>query len=114
MSIKGGEYANFKRALATGNLTIIRAAATELPKVPLDDALQVCLLLRGAEPARYNPAAVLRWLARFAREKAFSLGQLKVAIAAFEGLAENPAQRASGNSADCSIGPGEAAADQGG
>ena len=51
----------------------------------------MCLLLRGAEPARYD-RAVLRWLARFAREKAFSLGQFKVAIAAFEGLAENPAR----------------------
>ena len=91
MAIEGGAYANFRRALDTRNLTIIRSAAAEIPLVPLDDALRICLILRGAEPAAYD-RAVLRWLARFAREKAFSLGQLKVAIAAFEGLAENPAR----------------------
>ncbi len=91
MSIKGGAYANFRRALDTQNLTIIRSAAAEIPQVPLDDALRICLILRNAEPVAYD-RAVLRWLARFAREKAFSLGQLKVAIAAFEGLAENPAR----------------------
>ena len=91
VSIESGAYAEFRRSLATGNLTLIRATAAELPQVPLDDALQVCLLLRGAEPARYD-RAVLRWLARFTGERAFSLGQLKVAIAAFEGLAENPAR----------------------
>ena len=31
VSIKGGSYANFQRALKGGNLTLIRAAATELP-----------------------------------------------------------------------------------
>jgi hypothetical protein len=87
----GGAYANFRRALDTRNLTIIRSAAAEIPQVPLDDALRICLILRNAEPVAYD-RAVLRWLARFAREKAFSLGQLKVAIAAFEGLAENPAR----------------------
>jgi hypothetical protein len=87
----GRAYANFRRALDTRNLTISRAAAAEIPQVPLDDALRICLLLRNAEPVAYD-RAVLRWLARFAREKAFSLGQLKVAIAAFEGLAENPAR----------------------
>ncbi len=91
VSIESGAYANFRRALDTQNLTIIRSAAAELPHVPLEDALQVCLILRNAEPAAYD-RAVLRWLARFAREKAFSLGQLKVAIAAFEGLTANPAR----------------------
>ena len=43
MSIKGSPYANFRRALATGNLLLIRAAAAELPTVNLDDALEVCV-----------------------------------------------------------------------
>ena len=91
MTSQGGPYSRFRRTLDTGNLASIRAAALELPHVNLDDALRICLVMRGAEPAAYD-RAVLRWLARFAREKAFSLGQLKVAIAAFEGLAENPAR----------------------
>ncbi len=91
MTSQGGPYSRFRRALDTGNLASIRVAALELPHVNLDDALRICLVMRGAEPAAYD-RAVLRWLARFAREKAFSLSQLKVAIAAFDGLAENPAR----------------------
>jgi len=32
-------------ALRTGNLTVIRAAAAELPTVNLEDALSICLLV---------------------------------------------------------------------
>lgn len=50
MSIKGGSYARFRKALETGNITIVRAAAAELPTINLDDALRICVLLRGADP----------------------------------------------------------------
>ena len=43
----GSPYTRFKRALATGNLNLIRAAAAELPRVGLSDALEVCLLMRN-------------------------------------------------------------------
>ncbi len=89
MTSQGGPYSRFRRALDTGNLMVIRSAAAELPQIDLEDALRICFVMRGAEPVAYD-RAVLRWLARFARERAFSLGQLKVAIAAFEGLADNP------------------------
>lgn len=69
VSIKGGSYANFERALGTGNLTLIHAAASELPTVNLGDALAVCMAIREAEPERYERAA-LRWLARFCGERA--------------------------------------------
>ena len=39
VSIKGGSYARFRRALDTGNLTLVRAAAAELPTINLEDAL---------------------------------------------------------------------------
>ena len=35
MSIKGSPYTHFKRALALGNLTLIRQAAAELPSLAL-------------------------------------------------------------------------------
>jgi len=38
VSIKGGSYARFRRALDRGNLTLVPAAAAELPTVNLDDA----------------------------------------------------------------------------
>jgi hypothetical protein len=46
------------RAVDTENLTLVRAAAAELPAINLDDALRICLLLRGADPAHYERAAI--------------------------------------------------------
>jgi len=68
VSSSGSPYARFRRALATKNLTLIRTAAAELPSVRLDDALEVCVLLRDREPERYERAAV-RWIARFCVER---------------------------------------------
>ena len=69
MTSQGGPYARFKRALAGGNLLLIRSAAAELPHAPpLNDALRICLLLRDAEPVVYE-RAVVRWLGRFCLER---------------------------------------------
>ncbi|WP_372788704.1 hypothetical protein [Paraconexibacter sp.] len=68
MTSSGSAYARFRRALQTGNLTLVRTAAAELPAVSLDDALHVCVLLRDREPDRYERAAV-RWIARFCVER---------------------------------------------
>ena len=65
---QGSAYARFQRALKTGNLTLIRYVAAELPCVDLGDALAVCVAIRQAEPDRYQRAA-LRWLARFCLER---------------------------------------------
>ena len=80
MTSQGSPYSRFKRALRTGNLTIIRAAAAELPRVDLGDALSVCMAIRDAEPERFERAA-LRWLARFAAEQAQSVGDVREAAA---------------------------------
>jgi hypothetical protein len=63
----GNPYARFKRALATGNEALVTAAALELPRIALEDALRICLVLRSGDPDRYERAAV-RWLGRFALE----------------------------------------------
>jgi hypothetical protein len=63
----GNPYSRFRRALQTGNEALVTAAARELPRIALDDALRICLVLRGGDPERYERAAV-RWLGRFALE----------------------------------------------
>ena len=82
----GNPYARFRRALATGNETLVVAAARELPQVSLDDALRICLVLRGGDPARYERAAV-RWLGRFALEgRRVTIADLRQAAEALDEL----------------------------
>lgn len=88
---QGGPYARFKRALAQGDLFMVRAAAAELPHLPpLDDALQICLLLRAGEPGSYD-RAVVRWLGRFCLERPYTTFEdLRRAADAFDRLPANP------------------------
>lgn len=65
---QGSPYARFERALRTGNVTLVRAAATELPRIGIDDALRICVVLAAGEPPRYQRAAV-RWLGRLLLEE---------------------------------------------
>jgi hypothetical protein len=66
VSIKGGRYVRFQRALATGNPLIALTAAQELPPLSLADALALTCVLRH-DPGRFE-AAALRWHGRFVRE----------------------------------------------
>lgn len=68
MISEGSPYTVFRRALVGGDLAAVRAAASELPGVPLEDALAVCVLLLKREPDRYERAAV-RWLGRLLLER---------------------------------------------
>jgi len=87
----GSAYARFRRALASGNLTIIRTAAAELPSVDLGDALAVCMAIREAEPERFERAA-LRWLARFCAERPdATVADVRAAATAFEHMPGDPA-----------------------
>ncbi len=63
----GSAHAQFRRSLARGNLTSALAAARDLPHVSLDDALELCLLIREKEPERFGRAAA-RWAARWSSE----------------------------------------------
>ena len=89
MGDAGSPYPRFQRALATGNLRLIRAAAAELPQVDLGDALAVCMAIREAEPERFERAA-LRWLARNAVEKADSVADVRLAAEAFAVMVARP------------------------
>ena len=86
MTSDGNPYARFRRALATGNEALVTAAALELPRIALDDALRICLVLRGGDPGRYERAAV-RWLGRFALEgRNVTIDDLRQAAEALDAL----------------------------
>ncbi len=90
VSIKGGAYGRFRRALDSGNLTLIRSAAAELPQISLEDALEICLAVRRSEPETYERAAV-RWLGRFCLERRdVTLAAVRVALDALERLPRAP------------------------
>jgi hypothetical protein len=89
MTSDGNPYARFRRALETGNETLVITAARELPQVRLDDALRICLVLRGGDPDRYERAAV-RWLGRFALEaREVTINDLRLAANALDALPEH-------------------------
>lgn len=91
VSSDGNPYARFKRALETGNASPVAAAARELPQVALDDALRICLVLRGGDAQRYERAAV-RWLGRFALEAhGVTIEDLRLAADALAALPERTA-----------------------
>ena len=91
MTSDGSPYARFQRALRIGRLSLVRAAAAELPRIDLDDALSICLLISEQDAERYERAAV-RWLARMSLEvPTVRIEDLRAGLLAFEALPENPA-----------------------
>lgn len=88
MTSEGSPYQRFRRALETGNAALVTSTALELPRVALDDALRICLVLRGGNPERYERAAV-RWLGRFALEaRGVTIDDLREAAEALDALPE--------------------------
>jgi len=71
----------FRRALDRGNVTEALSSASELEHVGLAEALELCLLLRKKEPARYTSAA-LRWHARYCREVDVTFEEAQAVLAA--------------------------------
>jgi hypothetical protein len=90
VTAQGRPLTRFRRALATGDLLLIRAAAAEVPRVNLSDALRICVVLQRAEPASYERAAV-RWLARFCLEvDGVTVKDVRSAAGVFEQLPDDP------------------------
>ncbi|HEX4109401.1 MAG TPA: hypothetical protein VHX88_14790 [Solirubrobacteraceae bacterium] len=101
MTSDGSPYARFRRALERGNLAMVRAAAAELPRIDLADALEILLLIGAADQPTYDRAAT-RWLARFALERPSArLDDLRRGLYALEALPYNPQGARSGLRALC-------------
>jgi hypothetical protein len=81
MTSQGSPYSRFQRALATGNVALVRATAAELPRIGLAEAAAILLVLERSEPDRYERAA-RRWLAMLCQERRSSIDLLGVAQAA--------------------------------
>jgi|GraSoiStandDraft_5_1057265.scaffolds.fasta_scaffold356152_1 hypothetical protein len=61
------------------------ATAAELPRVPLAEALAICLLLLDEESQRFELAA-LRWHARLCRDARLSLAEATIALGGLSAL----------------------------
>jgi hypothetical protein len=64
---EGHPYSIFKRALERGSLPVAEAAARELPRVSLADALELTILVARKDPRRH-PRVAARWLLRYLEE----------------------------------------------
>lgn len=88
---QGSPHARFERALRSGNATLVRAAAAQLPRIGVDDALRICV---AREHEHYGRAAV-RWLGRLLLEQpGITLAEAQFAATALSVL-PHPARDAS-------------------
>lgn len=86
MQSPGSAHAQLRRALDRGNLLSALSAARDCPVVPLEEALELCLLMREKEPGRYRRAAA-RWAARWSSElPGVDLAESQLVHAALAGL----------------------------
>jgi hypothetical protein len=89
VSIKGSSYANFRRALLGGNLTMIEAAAGELPSIDLEDALRILVVMARSRDPRY-PRAAARWAGRVTAERGLDVDHSRRLLGLVEVLPESP------------------------
>jgi hypothetical protein len=87
MTSAGHAYTRLRRVLETrSSALLIRAAAAELPsRVPLEDALDICLALLELEPETYSQLAT-RWGSRLAIGRKLDLVDAQLAFAALAAL----------------------------
>lgn len=78
-------YSQFRRALKGRHVMQAWVLAAELPSIPLADALELLLLARDFEPARFD-RGVPRWHARLCTERQLSAGEAQLALAALNAL----------------------------
>src|SRR5438270_13094520 len=94
MTADGSVYERFRRALDGGRLLQAMAEAKDIPRMPLSDALDLCLLLEANDDPRYERAAA-RWVGRFALEcHRAEPHDLRRALDAFDALPDPSAREA--------------------
>jgi hypothetical protein len=77
MGDAGSPYGRFTRGLLSGNPTIALAAAAEVGRLTLPDALQLVILLRDTRHDAFDRYAA-RWVGRWLEETAgVTLGELR-------------------------------------
>jgi hypothetical protein len=78
-----------RRSLLTGNLTLIDAAARELPQVGLEDALRILVVMANRRDPRFDRAAA-RFAARATLEHRLGLREVRYALALLEAPPASP------------------------
>lgn len=94
MTSQGSPHTRFQRALASRNPMLVVAAAAELGRLSLADALAVTLVFLPQEHERYERASV-RWHARWCLEARPRPDEAGLALAALHAL-PGPARQAAG------------------
>jgi hypothetical protein len=89
MGSQGSAYGRFQKALATGNVAIIDAAARELPSLSLRDALRIVVAMARNSDSRYARAAA-RWAARATAEQGLDVDDARRVLALLEILPRAP------------------------
>lgn len=90
MNAPGDPHERWRRALATGDLPRIRAAAAELPRIGIAEAAAMLLVIEHAEPDAYERAAK-RWVSMLCLQRAeVSLSDVAQAAMALEVLPQTP------------------------
>jgi hypothetical protein len=85
MTAQGSARARFARAVATGNVTLVLAAAAEVGRLDLADTLAITLVLAGVEGDRFDRALV-RWHARWCLEMRPGPDESQLALTALRAL----------------------------
>lgn len=85
MFVSAAAAIRFREALATQRLDAVIAAAADLPRVGLDDALEILALLAESGDRRFERAAV-RWLGRLLLETPATLRDVRFAVVLVERL----------------------------
>lgn len=89
MTSQGSAYGRFRRALLTKNLTIIDAAAAELGRLELTDALRVLVVVGEKRDPRFAKAAA-RFAARVTLERKLGPSESHRVLALAESLPDAP------------------------
>src|SRR3954454_24405120 len=103
---QGHPHAIFQRAIQRRSFPAAWAAACDLGRLALADALALTLLALDQEPRRY-PQLAARWLGRFALEARRDLDELALVVAHLAALRGDAAALAP--AARCVHAPGPAA-----
>ena len=89
-------HVRFRKAIASGSVTLAVVAAAELRALTLEDAFELTLLFASREPHRYGRAAA-KWQARFVIERGpFELADCALLVALLAALPGQPIAAARG------------------
>lgn len=96
MTAEPQPYVRFRRALASGSVTLAVVAAAELRALALEDAFELTLLFAAREPHRFGRAAA-KWQARFVIERGpVELDEAGLLVALLAALPAQPTAAARG------------------